>query len=92
MSLFLYNQSSDRRTVYIHKAWDHCSIIEEWAVESLKAVIDDGSHASSFVNAERRGQGGKDFLRYENYFIPAFSVHDKYLCTKYPKIGRKSNI
>lgn len=34
--------SGSGQTVYIHKAWDHCSIIEWWAVESLNAVIDDG--------------------------------------------------
>ncbi len=33
----------------MHKAWDHCSIIDGWAVESLNAVVDDGSHAS-FIN------------------------------------------
>ena len=37
----------------MHKAWDHCAIIDEWAVESLKTVIDDGSHASFFVNTDR---------------------------------------
>ena len=36
----------DGWTIYLHKAWDHCAIIDEWAVESLKTVIDDGSHAS----------------------------------------------
>lgn len=46
-------------TIYQHKAWDHCSIIGIWAVQSLKAVIDDGPHAFLFNNAERRGQIGK---------------------------------
>lgn len=35
----------------MHKAWDHCAIIDEWAVESLKTVIDDGSHASFLLIA-----------------------------------------
>jgi len=35
----------NRWTIYVHKAWDHCSIIEVWAVESLRTVVDDGSHA-----------------------------------------------
>lgn len=32
--------------LYTCKAWDHCLIIVWWAVESLRTVIDDGSHAS----------------------------------------------
>ena len=48
-----------RQTIHSHEAWDHCSIIDWWAVESLKTVIDDGLHAFYLYNAERRGQGGK---------------------------------
>lgn len=47
------------RTIYLHKAWDHCLIIVWWAVQSLKTVIDDGSHASFFVDIDWRGQGEK---------------------------------
>ncbi len=57
--VFVIYLSGNGWIIYLHKAWDHCSIIEVWAVESLKAVIDDGSHAFLFNNAERRGQGGK---------------------------------
>ena len=43
----------------IHKAWDYCSIIVWWAVQSLKTVIDDGSHAFFiYGKTYRRGQEG----------------------------------
>lgn len=63
--VFVIYLSGNGWTIYLHKAWDHCSIIDWWAVESLKAVIDDGPHAFLFNNAERRGQGGKRMIHYE---------------------------
>ena len=45
----IYTLPGDGWTIYLHKAWDHCSIIGWWAVESLRTVIDDGSHASLFM-------------------------------------------
>ena len=58
----------------MHKAWDHCAIIDEWAVESLKTVIDDGSHASFFVNTERRGQGGVKIILMESVITRLKSI------------------
>lgn len=43
--------------IYLHKAWDHCSIIEVWAVQSLKTVIDDDSHAFLFMKEPAGGIG-----------------------------------
>ncbi len=58
----------------MHKAWDHCAIIDEWAVESLKTVIDDGSHASFFVNTERRGQGRVKIILMESVITRLKSI------------------
>lgn len=44
--MFVVYLSGDGWTIYVHKAWDYCSIIDWWAVESLSTVIDNGSHAS----------------------------------------------
>lgn len=44
--------------MYLYKAWDYRLIIGEWAVQSLKAVINDGSHASFFVNRPPEGATG----------------------------------
>ena len=40
--------------IYRHMAWDHRSVIGMWAVQSLKTMISDGSHASFLLNARRR--------------------------------------
>lgn len=48
--MFVIYLSGDGWTIYFHKAWDHRLIIVWWAVQSLKTVIDDGSHASFIVN------------------------------------------
>ena len=52
----------------MHKAWDHRSIIEVWAVESLRTVVDDGSHAFLFINLSR-GQEGLHKSRNEKTII-----------------------
>lgn len=49
--------------IYVHKAWDHCSIIEGWAVESLNAVINDGSHAFLFYKCRTAGTGREKIER-----------------------------
>lgn len=45
--------------IYRHMAWDHRSVIGMWAVQSLKTMISDGSHASFLLNARRREPQGK---------------------------------
>ena len=61
--VFVIYLSDNGWIIYLHKAWDHCSIIGRWAVESLKAVIDDGSHAFLFfINTYQRGQEGNNNL------------------------------
>lgn len=54
----IYIYPADGWTIYLHEAWDHCTIIDGWAVQSLKTVIDDGSHAFFIMYTERREQGG----------------------------------
>ena len=55
------NLPDDGWIVYSHKAWDHCSIIEWWAVQSLNAVIDDGSHASFLYKRRLVGTGRRKY-------------------------------
>lgn len=43
-----------------YKAQDHCLIIDVWAVENLKAMINDGPCAFFLFNAHR-GQGKKRY-------------------------------
>lgn len=52
--MFVIYLPGDGETIYFHIAWDHRLIIVWWAVESLKTVIDNGSHASFIYESQTR--------------------------------------